>query len=281
MTSEGEGAAWRGPDFFFVGAAKSGTTALAAALARHPEVFLPGVKEPHYYAYLADPSSAARVYADEPAARARYRELYADVGGEVAVGDASTTNLVVPGAARAIAADVPGARIVAVLRHPVDRAFSHFRHFRAAGGEPLADFAQAVRQEDERAAGGWPFTYRYLGWGRYAGQLAPYFELFGRDRVLVHLYDEFCLDPDAVLRSTLRFLGVDDSDPLPAVRREGVIEAPRDRPRRRLRRPTGRRRPVPPVLDPELRARLVEGELAVEIDRLEELLDRDLSAWRS
>jgi len=57
-----DGRPWRGPNFFLVGAAKSGTTAFASALGRHPEVFLPSLKEPHYYAYLADPQSARRVY---------------------------------------------------------------------------------------------------------------------------------------------------------------------------------------------------------------------------
>jgi len=133
-----------GPNFFVVGAAKSGTTAFYHELRRHPDVFLPAVKEPHVYAYLADPSVARHLFADEAAARRRYQELYREVRDEKAVGDASTTNLVVHGAAEVIESEVPAARIVAVLRHPVDQAYSHWRHFRAAGGEDIADFAEAV-----------------------------------------------------------------------------------------------------------------------------------------
>jgi hypothetical protein len=163
--------AQRGPNFFLVGAAKSGTTALYRALREHPGVYLPAVKEPHVYAYLADRSCAPHLYPNDAAARRRYRELYAGVSAATAVGDASTTNLVVPGAAAVINRDFPSARIVAILRHPVDRAFSHHAHFVAAGGEDVTDFARAVREEEARQAAGLPFTYRYLGWSRYSEQL--------------------------------------------------------------------------------------------------------------
>ncbi len=267
-----------GPNFFLVGAAKSGTTSLYHALRRHDEVYLPDVKEPHVYAYLADPSIGAHLYPGADAARQRYAELYAGVDGQVAVGDASTTNLVVPGAAAAIAADVPSARIVAVLRHPVDRAFSHHSHFVAAGGDDIADFARAVREEEPRRMAGFPFTYQYLGWSRYSAQLRPFLDLFGRDRVLVHLYDDLCAEPDAVVRRTCRFLGVADDEGLPPIRWYNRVEdmSPGRRGTRRLlRRPA----PTRPSLDPQVRAELTAA-FREEILTLEELLGRDLSAWR-
>jgi hypothetical protein len=275
------------PDFFLVGAAKSGTTALASALRRHPDVFLPTLKEPHFYAYLADPESVRMGYVDDADARRRYRQLYAATGDAVAVGDGSTSNLTVPGAAAAIAAEVPGARIVAILRHPVDRAFSAWSHFRAAGAETL-DFADAVRAEPARLAAGVPVTYQFLGRGRYSEQLPPYYDLFGRERVLVHLYDDFVADSAAVLRATLDFLGVDASQPLPSVTRDNVIRVPRfagvkGRTGRLLRRATPGpwKHQPPPRLDPAVRDRLVREELADEIDRLEALMGRDLSRWRA
>ena len=270
-----------GPNFFLVGAAKSGTTALYTALGAHPDVYLPALKEPHLYAYVADPSTAGHLYEGEADARRRYKRLYDDVNGEVAIGDASTTNLVVPGAAAAIAGDVPGARIVAILRHPVDRAFSHFCHFVTAGGEELRDFADAVAGETARQEQGFPFTYRYLGWSRYSGQLGPYFSLFGRGRVLVHLYDELCGDGEAVVRATFRFLGVDDRGPLPPLGRHNEVRLPpaRGRLRPRLRLGPGRP-PARPALDPGLRAELT-ASFEDEIRALEDLLERDLTAWRS
>jgi hypothetical protein len=267
-----------GPNFFVVGAAKSGTTALYHGLLHHDDVYLTAPKEPHFFAYLADPVALGHLYPDETAARRRYGELFAGVSGEAAVGDASTTNLVVEGAAEVIAREVPGARIVAVLRQPVDRAFSQWRHFRVAGGEDLADFAEALRQEDARAAAGRAFTYRYLGWGRYAGQLRPYVERFGRERVLVHLYDDLCADAAAVLRTTFRFLGVDESVDIPPLGRFNEMQAPA---RVGGWRSLIARRPPPPEpsLDPGLRAELTAG-FEEEIAALEALIGRDLSAWR-
>ncbi len=274
--------AWRGPDFFLVGAAKSGTTALATALGRHPGVFLPPLKEPHFYAYLADPTSIGPTYRDDDDARRRYHDLYAGASGAgagvVAVGDASTSNLTVIGAAAAIAGDVPGARIVAVLRHPVDRAFSAWSHFRAAGAESL-DFAAAVAAEPERLAAGYPPPYQFLGRGFYSGQLGPYYDLFGRDRVLVHLYDDLVEDSAAVLRATLRFLGAEIPPRLAPVTRENEIRAPRGGVLRRALPRRLRYHPKPRI-DPALRARLVEDVLGDELDRLETLLGRDLSGWR-
>lgn len=269
------------PNFFLVGAAKSGTTTLSEALRAHPDVYLPPVKEPHFYAYLADPSTASHLYPGEAAARGSYRALYEGVNGERAVGDASTTNLAVPGAAQTIARDLPEARIVAVLRHPVDRAFSHYCHFVSAGGEDLSDFAQAVAAEPSRQRAGLPFTYQYLGWGRYSAQLRPYFELFGRERVLVHLYDDLCRDGGGVLRATFRHLGVDSDGPLPPLGRYNELPA---RPATRARLSRRRRRPAPspplrPTLDPALRAELT-ASFEDEIRALEDLLVRDLSGWR-
>lgn len=87
------------PNFFVVGAATSGTTTLYHAMRAHPDVYLPAIKEPHFYAYPADPPRSAHLYSDESHARRFYAELYAEGAGERVVGDASTTNLVVAGVA--------------------------------------------------------------------------------------------------------------------------------------------------------------------------------------
>jgi hypothetical protein len=278
------------PNFFVVGAAKSGTTALYHALREHPDVYLPATKEPHFYAYLADRSKTRHLYDDETSARRSYRELYADVTNETAVGDSSTTNLVVSGAAAAIAQDVPDARIVAVLRHPVDRAFSHWCHFLAAGGEEIRDFAEALCQEQARREAGFPFTYEYLGWGSYATQLQPFYECFGRERVLVHLYDDLRTDASAVVRDTLDFIGVDGSGAAASVARHNEMPVPRFPAMQRALARRGRAGRVMArwaaanltrrlTLDPALRAELT-AQLGDDISRLETLIDRDLSAWR-
>jgi hypothetical protein len=275
-------------NFFLAGAAKSGTTALYHALRERRDIYLPAVKESHVYAYLAEPSVANHLYPDEAAARAHYEELYAPVGSEKAVGDGSTTTLVVRGVADVVAADLPDARFVVVLRQPVERAFAHWRHFVAAGAEDAPDFAGAVKREREGRA---PFTYRYLAWSRYGEQLAPFYRRFGRERVLVHLYEELVQDPEGVLRRTLRFLGVDDAGAMPVVGRYNEMPIPRFPAVQRTLHGRGRkgrvlRRIAPdavlfrrPALDPRLRAELTT-EFEEDLSRLEELTDRDLASWR-
>ena len=278
------------PTFFLAGAAKSGTTAVYAALGRHPDVFLPARKEPHYYAYLAAPDLVRAVYSSRTEADRCYRDLYAPVAGERAVGDASTTNLAVPGAAAAIAHDIPSAGVVVVLRQPVDRAYAHYRHFVVAGGEPLPSFADAVRAEPTRRAQGFPFTYEYLGWGRYADQLRPFVERFGGDSVLVHLYDDLAADPDGVMRGDVR---VPRRRPGCARDRPAPQRDPRPTPAAALPRAalarSARSRWVagrvasatipPEPLDPGLRAELT-ASIDDDLHRLEDLVGRDLSAWR-
>ena len=292
----------RGPNFFLVGAAKSGTTALYHALRRHDDVYLPETKESHVYAYLADPPKIRHLFASEAAARRRFAADYAAVANQPAIGDASTSSLAVDGTAAAIAADVPAARIVAILRHPVDRAFSHWRHFLALGLDRIADFGEVVALEERRRAAGIHFAFHYLHWGRYSSQLPQFLEQFGRERVLVHLYDDLCADSAAVLRQTLRFVGADATGPIEPVGRHNEVLVPRSLALQRALRGRGRAgraitAVVPPAareavstlaatrlgrkleLDPGLRAELTAG-FADEISRLEELIDRDLSAWR-
>ncbi len=286
---------WRpgdGPNFFLVGAAKSGTTALYHALGQRDDVYLPAVKEPHYYAYLADPSTGSHLFSDQAIARRAYCERYAGVAGQRAVGDGSTTSLVVKGAAAAISRDVPSARIVAILRQPVDRAFSHFCHFRAAGGEEIADFALAVRREGERQAAGYPFTYQYRGWSRYADQLPPFYELFGRDCKLSSTCTTTCSSTPKASSAGRWSSSAPTTGPWwhpsggttrpPIVRSPGVAPSLRRRVRRimppQVTRPLAawrsRHRGVRPTLDPGVRAELT-ATVEDDLSRLEDLVQRD------
>lgn len=268
------------PNFLLVGAAKSGTSAFYLALKDHPDVYMSPVKEPHYFAYLADRELVGDVYDDVETAHRKYGELFRDIAGEAAIGEGSTSNLCVPGTAEAIEHTIPDARIVAILRNPVDRAYSHFRHFVDAGAETTTDFGEAVREEEERLRGGLPFTYGYKRWGRYHRQLEPFVERFGRERVQVHLYEDYQQDAQAVLRATCGFLGVDSGPAVPVVGRHNVGGAPRGprsgRVARRLRRPAGTATPAP--MGPQVRAELIE-EFRPEIVLLQDLIGRDLSAW--
>ena len=113
-----------------------------------------------------------------------YQRLFSGASPSQARGEASTLYMAVPGTAERIRDAVPDVRLVAILRNPVDRAFSSFLHCRRAGREPIADFNEAMQHEQERIAEQWGFLWRYQTLGKYHEQLVPYFNAFPREQVL-------------------------------------------------------------------------------------------------
>lgn len=199
---------------------------------------------------------------------------------------------------------VPEAKLIAILRHPVDRAYSNYLHVRRDGHEPCPDFEAAWDADARRHAEGWaPGTcYRRLGY--YAAGLTRWLEHYPRERLLVLWYEDWRAQPMEVLRRTSRFLGVDSPHDL-LVERENLSSLqPRwpwlhrnmtadSRIRRWAQRllPLAARdaitapirglnlKPAAP-LDPQIRTRLTEA-YRNDLQQLEALTGRDLSGWRS
>ena len=190
-------------------------------------------------------------------------------------GEVSPEYLANPWSCGRIRARVPEAKLVAVLRNPVERAFSDYLMY-VRDGDEKDDFAGALDAQDERRSAGSPTGY-YLETGFYGRQLRPYFEAFPREQIQVHLFEDFAADPDAVLGQLLAFLGVDPAlgeTPERAVNVSGVPrnalvgaavrggrrvapllpEAVRRRAKSALARGLDR-----PALDPAVRRRLVES----------------------
>ena len=201
------------PNFLIIGAAKAGTTSLYRYLQQHPQVFMSEPKEPRFFAYRERPHGAARAGATNrgPLTFEQYCRLFDAAQGARAIGEASTLYLYSRIAAREIHRRIPEAKLIAVLRHPVDRAYSHFLHGVRDGWEPLRDFRQAVDEEAPRIAQGWGPRWHYLRRGLYAAQLRRYLALFGREQLAVYLYEDLCRDPPALMRSVFDLLDVDAS----------------------------------------------------------------------
>ena len=148
------------PTFFVVGAQKAGATPLYHYLAQqHPDVFMSPAKEPFFFDHQLDPSGSVikhefgrRSLARNPrfANIGEYLTLFEEVRGERAVGEASPLYIYAPGTASRIKRYSPGARVVAILRTPADRAYSAFLYALRIGVEPLTDFARALREEPQR-----------------------------------------------------------------------------------------------------------------------------------
>lgn len=298
------------PDLFIVGAPKCGTTAMAAYLGAHPQIYM-GKKEMHVFG--SDLHFGMQFYRR---ALPAYLKEFKDHKGARHAGDASVWHLLSSNAAREIHAFNPASRIIVMLREPVEMLYSLYHQFRFDGNEHLPTFEQALAAEKERRAGRNVSRQTYFAQGlvyrdavRYAEQVQRYLDMFGSERVQVILYDDFAADTAAVYRETLEFLQVDCPRMLPNFK---VINGSKNMKhpglQAVLRDPLVRTtmmsmypwmpRPVfnalqqvearilrantftvkPPPMPSQLRAKL-KAEFAPEVEKLSELLGRDLTHW--
>lgn len=202
------------PDFLIAGVPKAGTTALHAALAAHPGLYLSGVKEPKFF--LSDGPPPARggpgdvqTYQEHVWRRADYEALFDAAPRHALKGEATPFYLHDLEAQQRIKKLIPDVKIILMLRDPVDRAHSNWQHLWTAGLEPEADFVAAMRREPERAAAGWAAFWHYAGLGRYGSQVRHLFELFDREQVLILRYRDLRETPAYTLDRVCGFLGVE------------------------------------------------------------------------
>jgi hypothetical protein len=214
------------PDFFIVGHAKCGTTALYEALRRHPDIFMPRLKEPWYFARSNPHPQTGGERSIEYTGRKRetleeYLANFADARPDQLIGEGSTSYLWSKTAAAAIAKAQPSARIIAILREPA--AFLRSLHLQRLTDhiESETDFAKALALDDERRAGRripkyafWPESIIYSDQVRYVEQLRRYEAVLPREQILVLIYEDYRSDNDGTLDRVLRFLGVDERVPL-------------------------------------------------------------------
>ncbi len=282
-----------GPDFFVVGAPRAATTSLYHALGQHPQIFVSALKEPHHH---AAPEVADTYYdttiVDDPAA---YASLYSDREPGQVAGDFSTSSMFRHRAAGRIAAQNPEARIVMVLRDPVERALSHHRMDRR-DGYTSASLAELIgpTAPDPR------FRREYIDVGRYADQIRAYREHFDDRQLLIVLFDDLVADGPATIRRLVEFIGADPDIEAGALEVRNHTGRPRALPER-LRRPGlvgGLGRRVNRRLGPRSRRlarrlvyrpersepsaeerRLLAEIFEPEIRDLERVIGRDLSNW--
>ena len=180
------------PNFVIVGAPKCGTSSLAAWLRDHPDVYVVPEKELFYFT------------SEWERGQAWYEQCFA-AKGEAAVGEATPTYLHEHRAHERLASVVPEAKLIAMVRNPVDRAYSHYWHWRERKGEER-EFEDAIASELD---GGDDVC---LTPGRYAEHLAALEQHFPPERLHVIVFDDLASDPHGVYREACRFLGVDDTN---------------------------------------------------------------------
>jgi len=208
------------PDFLIIGGARCGTTSFYYYLINYPGILPAYTKEVHYFDmnykkgpgwYRAQfPGAIGKTYAGQKRERPSI------------TGEASPYYLFHPHAPARIASDMPGVKLIALLRNPVDRAYSQYWLEAKVGFETLS-FKDAIESEQERLAGEWEkmledehydsFSYRhhsYLARGKYVEQLQTWMSLFPKEQLLLLRSEDMYSNPAAVMRQTLEFLGVFD-----------------------------------------------------------------------
>jgi hypothetical protein len=201
------------PNFIVIGAARSGTTSLHHYLGQHPQVFMCPVKEPNYFAFdgtfdeLRGPGIGYLIE-NSIVDRDAYLNLFGQARGAAAIGEVSPRYMIAEGCAGRIYKTIPEARLIAILRHPVERAWASFVGHRKNGWEKCENFRDAFAAEPARKAAGQSMGLHFSA-GLYASRLEPYFDLFGPERIRVVLYDDLVSDPAGLLGDLFGFLQVD------------------------------------------------------------------------
>lgn len=263
----------RVPNFLVIGAAKAGTTAVYDYLGEHPDVYMSPLKETNFLALTGrpldfrGPGDDQYVNTMSITSLNAYCAQFGEVTTETAVGEACPLYLYDP--QRTVIGNIqryaPDATFIAILRHPVDRAYSAYLHCIRDDRETIHDFGRALEAEDQRIADHWEHIWHYRTMGYYGRQLHRYYDAFGPERIRVFLYKDLRTDPVGVLQDCYRFLGVDDS----------FVPEMRIRPNVTSDVPPEKR----PPLTPEVRRWLIE-EYEEDYRLLESLIHRDLSHWR-
>ena len=290
------------PTFLIIGAARSGTTSLYDYVRQHPGVYASPVKEPNFFAVEGAPVVHCGPGEDELRWITHlddYLALFRKAPARCAIGEASPLYLYSPTAPARIHHYVPEVRLVTILRNPVERAYSAFTYLRERGSEPHSGFLDALAAEDERVARNWSHIWHYRRMGLYYEQLSRYYERFGVEQICVLLYEELANDPGRTVRQVFEHIGVDPAfEAETSIRRNVSGES-----RYRLLRPvlspnrlTTRLRPLlsrrldplvtrikqravvkPPI--PERAARQLNLYYRADVERLADLIGRDLGSW--
>lgn len=295
------------PNFLLIGAAKAGTSALYNYLWQHPQIYMSGNKEPNFFMLGGQPAHFAGPSDDVVNLRSIHRQneyetLFAEVGAEKMIGEASTPYLRSEIAAERIAQLIPHAKLIAMLRNPVERTFSCFQHARRDEREPNPTLLEAIAAEPERIANNWENLWYYTTASFYAKQLQTYYNHFPAEQIGVYIYEHFVAEPQAVMDNIFGFLGVDPFEPDMSVRYNVSGKARSRWLQTFLVRPHGAKELLKPFIPSYVRQRLMAKAMSINVDaakqtltaeertylqglyrddtlQLQEMLGIDLSIW--
>jgi hypothetical protein len=295
------------PNFLIIGAAKAGTTSLYKYLEQHPDIYMSSFKEPGFFAFegrqlnFIGPGTQHRINKWSVTDINAYQELFKEVKNQKAIGEATPLYLYYPQACDRIKYYIPEAKLIAMLRNPVERAFSNYVWAVQPGAEPITNFAAALAAEPDRIKNNWGPRWHYKAQGFYYQQLKPYYDTFSSQQIKIFLYEDFVSNPQQVLQDIFRFLEIDETFPLDLSKKHNVSQITRNKTwhkfinqpnpikslikplmplkmRQNFKQNAQTKNLYKPQLDPQVRQQLI-AEYREDILQLEQLINRDLSQW--
>ena len=303
------------PNFLIIGAARSGTTTLHYVLGQHPQIYMSPNKETNYFSFYCSDGAVPIVTRKEDVRVIDQRSVktldeycmqFRGVVNEIAIGESSPSYLLMPDVPATIQRMIPDAKIIAILRQPIDKAYSHYLRKVQTNIYSLADdFGEVLEMDNARVAREGRGA-SFLAHCQYSECLKRYYDMFDRDRIKVCLFDDMEQRPAEFYADLFTFLGVDPTF-VPDSRtkyNQSVLEKQNPILYKLMVRLELRRRAIkhlpprmaqsafrlghrllsasvkrPPSLSDEARRELTQRYFADEIRRLEALIGRDLSHW--
>ena len=200
------------PNFIIIGAMKAATTSLYTYLKQHPDVFMPSIKEPKFFnnfnkdsGFKLQGKGLVKIKTLE-----QYQNLFQEAINEIAIGEASPSYIFDENCHILIKKILPRVKIIAILRQPVDRAYSNFLHAKRADQEKDTDFEKAFTEENEMLRKGIK-THYYLEKGFYYKQLKRYYDVFPTEQIKIILFEDMIKSPEKITREIFEFLNIDSS----------------------------------------------------------------------
>jgi len=209
------------PNFYIVGAAKSGTSSLWGYLNQHPDIFMSNPKEPNFMVFenmkmpafkgpISKEILLTKIYNNTITDFNKYKSLFDDVKNEKVIGEASVRYLYFNKAIDNIRKHTPDAKIIIILRNPVDRLYSHYCMMKRYLLEPL-DLRNAMDAQESRMKDQWGWDWHYLKVGEYFEQVSRYYKAFSSNQIKVFIYEDFKRYPKKTIEEMYDFLGVSTS----------------------------------------------------------------------
>ena len=202
------------PTFLIIGAPKAGTTSLYHYLLQHPQIYMSPVKEPSFFALAGENLDILKSGNHSTTNWEDYLKLFQGATEEhLAIGEVSTTYLYSSKAPILIKKYLSDVKLIAVLRDPVERAYSNYQMIARSNYKPLKSFLEEIQNEEIRLPVRRYYRIRpitpYIGGGFYYNLLTKYLDIFDKSQIKIMLYEDFKRDNVETIKDIFTFIGVE------------------------------------------------------------------------